>query len=89
MRSVDTGVSVGGRLRAGRQKYRGSNPRQGKMIFFSPKHADQLWAPPSLLLDGNWGLFFLGHNDRFVKKSTRIRLVPNLRVSEPTILPFF
>ena len=87
VRIVDTGVSVGSRLRAGKPKNRGSNPRQGKKILFSPKHADQLWAPTNLLFDGFRGLFFLGHNDRFVKKSTSLRLVPNLRVSEPTPLP--
>jgi hypothetical protein len=35
----------------------GSSLSQGKRIFCSQKHPDQLWGPPSLLLNGYIGDF--------------------------------
>ena len=33
--------------------FRGSNPGRGKRFFFPQKHQGQLWAPPSLQLNGD------------------------------------
>ena len=87
VQSVNTGVSVGSRLRAGRPKNRGSNYGQGKKIFFLQNVQTSCGPHPACCSMVIGGLLFLGHNDRFVKKSARLRLVPNLRVSEPTPLP--
>jgi len=35
----------------------GSNPGRGMRFFSSPKCPDQLWRPPSFLLNGEWGSF--------------------------------
>jgi hypothetical protein len=35
-------------------RVRGSYSSMGKRFFFSTKHLDQLWGPPSLLFRGYW-----------------------------------
>jgi len=85
VRGVDTGVSVGSRLRVGRLKNRGSNPRLGKKIFFLQNMQTSCGPHPAYCSMDIGGPFF-GHNNRFLKKSTRLHQVPNLRVSEPTPL---
>jgi hypothetical protein len=34
----------------------GSIPGRAKRFFSTPQHPDQLWGPPSLLLNGYWEL---------------------------------
>lgn len=39
---------------------RDSIPERGKRLFSTPQRPDQLWAPPSLLLNGHWRLINRG-----------------------------
>jgi hypothetical protein len=56
-RSRDRSVGVEMSYGLGRPR---SVPGRGKIFFSSPKRPDSLWAPPSLLTNGYWGLFFRG-----------------------------
>jgi hypothetical protein len=43
-----------------RMNGQGFNSWQGKRVFSSPHHLDQLWSPSSLLSNENRGFFLLG-----------------------------
>jgi hypothetical protein len=51
---VVRGPPVGDRW-ARRPGKHGSNPGRGERYFYTPKHPDRLWGPPSLLLIANQG----------------------------------
>jgi hypothetical protein len=58
----------------------GSIPRRVKRSSSSPQHPDQVWGPPSLLSNGDWGLFPRGWSVRGVKLNNYLHLVPGLRI---------
>jgi hypothetical protein len=43
---------------------------------------DQLWGPPSLLLNTYWGLFAWGQRGQGMKLATHLHLVPSSRMVE-------
>jgi hypothetical protein len=49
-------------------------------FFSSPQSPDRLWAPPSLLSDGYRMLLPRGESGRGVKLTTRLYIVPTLRM---------
>jgi hypothetical protein len=60
----------------------GRGSRQGKQIFSTPQHLDQLWGPPSLLSNGYHGMYSRGKSSGDVKLTTHLHLVPRSRMVE-------
>jgi len=58
------------------------------VVFSFSKRPGPLWGPPSLVFNGNWGLFTaLGESDRAANVTTHFHIVPRLRASG--VLPLF
>jgi hypothetical protein len=60
---------------------RGLNPSRGKRFLSSPKHPDQLWGPPSHLVNGCWGSFSAVKWPGGVMLAIYLHLTPRLRMS--------
>jgi hypothetical protein len=54
----------------------GSSSERDWEFFTSPQRPDRLWGPPTLLSNGNQGLFHWGYSSRVVKLTTHFHLVP-------------
>jgi hypothetical protein len=61
---------------------RGSFPSSGSRFFSFPQRPGRLWGPPSLLSNGQQGLFLRGHNRLDVKLTDYVHLVPRWSMVE-------
>jgi hypothetical protein len=61
-------------------KRRGSIPDKISDFLTSSQPSDLIWASPSLLFNGYWGLLHRGQSGRNVKLTCHFRLVPRFRI---------
>jgi hypothetical protein len=69
-------------LQTKRQKSQGLFPGRSKRFFSTAKHPERLWGPPSIQLNGYWGLFPpVRKSGLGVFVTTQLHLAPRLRMS--------